>query len=190
MEFENIIKKRHSSRDLIPKASAWKEVIDAIDCALQGPFAGNVNNLKFVIVEDPVTIKKIAKQCKQLWISQAGLLLIVCSDDRHLVSMYGERGRVYAKQQAGAAIMTIIFKLTESGLSTCWVGAFTDELIKSALKIPAHVEVEAILPIGKEKSSRTKIFRKKQKLEAVINWEKWNKFKRPTAFESHPKEPV
>lgn len=189
MEFENIVKKRHSARDLAPKASAWKDVVDAIDCAIQGPFAGNVNNLKFVIIENPETIKKIAKHCKQLWISQAGLLLIVCSDDTHIVNMYGERGRVYGKQEAGAAIMTIIFRLTELGLASCWVGAFTDEMIKSSLKIPAHMEVEAIIPIGKEIPSKAKRIKKKTNLVTVLNWEKWGKLKRPTAFEAHPKEP-
>ncbi len=184
MEFDRIIKKRRSIREFKPKTPSWKDALESIDAALHCPFAGNINNLKFIILEDKSKIEKIAKHCKQHWISNSGLVIMVCSDDKHLQNLYGERGRVYSKQQAGAAVMTILLKLVDLDLSACWVGAFTDEILKNSLKIPAHIEIEAIIPIGYEKPSKTETKKRKESIKNAIFWEAWNKSRRPTIFES------
>ena len=48
--------------------------------------------------------------------------------------MHGERGRIYARQQAGAAINTLLLKLTDLGLQSCWVGSYDDEKIRELLE--------------------------------------------------------
>jgi len=178
MEFDSVVRKRASVNSFKKKKTSWEDVIEAIDSAIQGPFSGNHNNLHFLIVEDPETIKQISKNCQQTWIQQSGLLIVVCSDETNLENMYGERGRVYSRQQAGAAINTVLLKLTDIGVNSCWVGSYTDELIKQILKIPQHIQIEAIIPTGfsAEKSAKPK----KKKLESVLFWESWFTTKRPT----------
>ncbi|MBS3091018.1 nitroreductase family protein [Candidatus Pacearchaeota archaeon] len=184
MDFDKIINKRHCARSFKDKRASWKDVMLAIDAANQGPFAGNMNHLKFLIVEYPETIEKIAKLSSQHWISESGILVVVCSDDTHLEKQYGERGRVYSRQQAGATIMTLILKLTDLGLDSCWVGEYKDELIRQILGIPEHIQVEAIIPIGYEKPVKGRTGKqKKLSLERSIFWEKWEGFRRPSAFE-------
>lgn len=190
MEFDSLIKKRKSVRSFKPKKASWKEVLEAVDAANQGPFAGNMNNIKFVIVENTQTIKEIAKHSHQTWIAESGIVVVVCSDETHIENKYGERGRIYTKQQAGAAIATLWFKLVDLGLCACWVGAFTDEMIRSALDIPSHINIEAIIPIGCEKAEKPKAQKEKKKpLEATIFWERWDNSKRPTFFEETRREP-
>lgn len=181
MDIDLTINKRQSTRSFKNKNVSWKSVLEAIDSALQGPFAGNQNHLKFLIVEDSKTIKDIAKQCSQNWIEESSLVLVVCSDDTHLENLYGERGRVYSRQQAGAAIQTILLRLTSLGLDSCWVGAYTDELIKQQLKIPQQIQIEAIIPIGYASPNSPKKPVKKD-LSTTIYWEKWKQDKRPTVF--------
>jgi len=185
MELDKTIKQRKSTRAFKPKKVQWKKVLEAIDAANQGPFAGNTNNLHYIIVEDKNSIEKLAKHSHQTWISNAPILIAICSDDTHLENLYGERGRVYSKQQAGAAINTILLKLTEQKLANCWVGAFTDEFVKNALGIPAHIQVEAIIPIGYEKKTEKKKKKKKQ-LENTLFWESWETKKRPTILKEPP----
>lgn len=181
MEFDNIVARRSSVRDFKNRRVGWRDVLDAIDAALQGPYAGNYNNLRFLIVEDKNTIKDIAGYCDQIWIASSPLLIVVCSDDTHLENMYGERGRVYSRQQAGAAIMTIIFKLVDLGVSSCWVGAYSDELVKTKLKIPQHIQIEAIIATGYALSKGEK--KHKKELENALYWEEWFLGRRPTLFE-------
>jgi len=175
MDFDTVIKKRKSVRSFKPRSASWKSVLEAIDSAIQGPFAGNHNNLKFLVVENPETIAELAKHAKQPWIKESGICVVVCSDDTHLENMYGERGRLYSKQQAGAAIQIFLLKLVDLGLSGCWVGAYSDEFIRNAINVPGHIQIEAIIPIGYGKAEKAPKTRRKTELEHSIYWESWEK---------------
>jgi len=120
MEFDSVVKKRKSVRSFLAKKPSWKTVLEAIDAANQSPFAGNMNNLKFLIIEEKETIKKLAKFAEQHWISQVGIVVLVCSDETHLENKYGERGRIYSRQQAGSAIHAFLLKLADLNLSACF----------------------------------------------------------------------
>ncbi len=188
MEFNIVIKKRHSIRAFTKKKASWKSILDAIDAALKNPFAGNINHLKFVIVEEKETIKKIADLAEQTWISNAGILIVVCSDDTHLERLYGARGRVYSRQQAGAAIQTILLKLVDLGLSACWVGSYEDTMIKHLLSIPKNIQIEAVIPIGYEDTKAQNPKTRKRELEKVLRWENWKTENRPYLFQE-PQDP-
>lgn len=184
MEFDSVIKKRHSVRSFKPKGVSWKRIMDAIETATQIPTAGNNFNLKFIIVEHPEKIEKLAKTADQLWISEAQAVIIVISDDKQLENLYGERGRVYSRQQAGASIEHILLKLTDLGLSACWIGAYSDEQVRSHFSIPPNKQIEAIIPIGYEKpTQKSKASKpKKPSLETSIYWEEWGATNRPALF--------
>lgn len=184
MKFDDLLKERHCARSFKPKKVDFGDLIEAIDAALQGPFAGNLNNLKFLIVENEKTIKAVAKHANQTWINESKALILVCSDETHLVNQYGERGKDYSKQQAGAAINTVLLKLTDLGLSACWVGAFSYEIIKELLGIPDQIFIEAIIPVGYEKGKAKKP--RKQDVETVLRWESWKEKKRPFIFKEAP----
>ena len=176
MEFDSVIDERKSVRSFKSKTPSWKLVIEAIDAARKAPFADGRNHLKFIIIEDQEKIDKIAELAAQSWISSSKLLVIVCSDDTNLENMHGDRGRIYSRQQSGAAIENFLLKLVDLGLSGCWVGSYSDEMIKQMLKIPMHIQIEAIIPVGYE-AAKTKKSRKKE-IEHNIFWESWDEKKR------------
>lgn len=180
MEFNTIVKKRKSVRAFKKKKPDWRSVLEAIDLANQGPFAGNNNHLRFLIVEDDKIIDEIAALCEQKWIKQVKLVVLVCSDDTHLEALYGERGRIYGRQQAGAAIQTFLLALTNLGINSCWIGAYSDELVRGKLNIPQHIQIEAIVPLGFEDGNVKKP--RKKELERTLYWESWENVKRPTIF--------
>jgi nitroreductase len=183
MELDETIEVRHSSRSFKNKNVSWKDVMLAIDSALKAPFAGNQNNLKFIVIENTETIKKISELAQQNWISESPLLIVVCSDDKSLESLYGERGRIYSRQHSGASIENLLLKLTDLGIDSCWVGAYTDELIKQVLNIPFDNQIEAIIATGYEQKKPGQAPARKRPLDVAVYWEKWKNNKRPTAFE-------
>jgi nitroreductase len=180
MELNEAIEKRASVREFSSKKVKWSDVLEAIDAAVKAPFAGNVSNLRFIIVEDQEVKNKIADFSQQSWMAKAGFVVVVCSDESKLEKMYLKRGLIYSRQQAGAAIENFLLRITDLGLGACWVGAYSDEIIKQALKIPEHINIEGIIPVGypakKPKKSR------KPALENVINWNAWDVNKKPTRF--------
>jgi len=181
-----VIDRRRSVRDFGKKRASFKLVIDAVDAANQGPFASNHNNLKFLIVENPDKIAEIADASEQDWIATSGIVVLIVSDDKHLENVYGERGRVYSKLQAGAAINTFMLKLTDFGLDSCWVGAYSHEKLRKAFKMPKHVQIEAVVPIGYAVKHNRK--KEKKELEWSLFWEEWGAQRRPTKFEENVEE--
>ncbi len=150
MELNNIIQNRQSVRKFKTKKPDWRDIIECIDSARYAPMAGNIYSLKFILVDDKKTIQKLADAAQQQFVAQAQYVVVVCTNPSRTVNSYDERGEIYCRQQAGAAIENFLLKIQEFGLSTCWIGAFVDRLVKQALKIPDNINVEAMFPIGYE----------------------------------------
>ncbi|MDD5192979.1 MAG: nitroreductase family protein [Candidatus Nanoarchaeia archaeon] len=174
MEFNEVIKKRASVRNYGTKKPDVELVIKAIESSNLAPSPGNLNIIKWIIVEDKQKIEKIAEASQQEFIKQSQILVVFCSDPKKAESIYDDRADRYVKQHAGAAIENFLLKITESGLSACWIGAYVDESIRAILGIPENIEVEAVFPIGYQaKLCKTKQKQKVSIFERVF-FEKWN----------------
>jgi nitroreductase len=181
MKCLDAIENRCSIRNFSDKKVPWDKIIEAIDAANHAPFAGNINNLKFIIIQNPKTIKKLTECCQQSWISKSSILVVVCANTKKLEEHYQDRGYDYSKQQVGAAIQNFLLRITELNLASCWVGAFIDEEIRNELKIPEEYEIEALLPVGQITHKKPK-YSKKAKVETKIFWEAWDIKNKPTRF--------
>lgn len=148
MSLDKIIQLRRSIRKYKNKKPDWRTIIECIDSMRYTPMAGGSFTPKFILVSKEDKIYKIAQATQQEFVATANYILVVCSKPTRTIVSYGNRGKVYIRQQAGAAIQNFLLKLTERGLSACWVGHFVERLIKTELKIPEGVHIEAIIPIG------------------------------------------
>lgn len=147
---DKIIKSRKSVKKFNSKKPNWRTIIECIDSMRFAPMAGNNFSLKFILVDDKEKIIKMARASEQKFIEDAQYVVVVCTIPERTKLEFENRAERYLKQQAGAAIQNFLLKITESGLSTCWIGHFQDEKIKECLEIPDNLEVEAIFPIGYE----------------------------------------
>ena len=181
MKAQDAIENRQSIREFSNKPVKFDLVLEAIDAANHAPFAGNINNLRFLIVEEPANIQKIAEFAQQYWISEAQWVIIVCSEIKKLEEIYDVHAFKYAKQQAGAAIENMLLRITDLGLAACWVGAFADNSMKAHFKIPDDWQIEALIPIAYPKYKHHKHARKID-LEKKIFWEMWNIKKKPKKY--------
>jgi len=150
MELNKVIQSRRSVRKFKDKKPDWREIIECIDSMRYAPMSGNNFTLKFILVNEQEKIQKIADAAQQSFIAKAKYIVVVCSNPSRIVNAYGKKGEIYSRQQAGAAIQNFLLKIQEAGLSTCWVGAFVENMVKRALKIPENINVEALFPIGYE----------------------------------------
>ena len=161
MELDKTIKSRRSVRKFKNKKPNWRRIIECIDAMRYAPMAGNNFTLKFILVDDKEKIQKLAEASQQDFISQADYVVVVCSNPSRTINAYGEKGEVYCRQQAGAAIQNFLLSIIDKGLATTWIGYFVEEQIKKILKIPEKTNVEALFPIGfefeKPKSQKEKI---------------------------------
>jgi len=148
MDFDKVISSRRSVRKFKKKIPDWRDILEAVEAARLAPSAGHIHSLKFVLVDKAEIIADLSEATGQNFIADAHYVVVVCSDSTQVMRSYEEKGEVYLRQQAGAAIENFLLKITELGLGACWVGEFVEQLVKRALHIPENVFVEAIIPIG------------------------------------------
>lgn len=174
MNIDKAIKNYRNCKSFKDEVPDWRDIIEAIDTMRYAPTAGNLFTLRFVMVDDPEKIQGITDCTQQPFVNQAHYLVVVCSDPRRLYHVYGkELGISCNKHQTGAAIQNFLLKLEDLGLSTCWIKLFHEDGVKRILKIPDHISVEAIFPIGYE-------FRKSKSREAKVDIDRilyFNKYK-------------
>lgn len=182
MDLDKVIKERHSVRSFKKgKKPDYKDIILALEAAAKAPLAGNIYGIKYILVSDKQKIIELAEASQQDFIADVSFLIAVCSDKKNLVRNYYDRGKIYARQQAGAAIENLMLKLTDLGLATCWVGAFSDETVKRILNVSDDIDIEALLPIGYELGKNKQ--KNKPNLDDVIFFDTWkNRFMRPKIF--------
>ena len=150
MNLDKAIQNRRSVRKYKDKKPDWRKIIECIDSARYAPMAGGIYSLKFIFIDEKEIIQKLADAAQQHFIAKAPYVVVVCTNPSMTINSYNQRGIMYCRQQAGAAIQNFLLKIEEKGLATCWVGAFEERLVKEALKIPDNIDVEAIFPIGYE----------------------------------------
>jgi len=180
MEFNKLLYERASIKRFStekPQPELIQEIIEAGNLA---PSPGNLPILRYIIVEDENLIKKIAQACQQNFITKAPYVIVICSDAKNIIRAYNKRAETYVKQQAGAAIENMLLKITNIKLVSCWVGAFSDMIIRSALNIPNQLDIEAILPIGnKFIKEKTKQRRKPGLYDRIFFDSFGNKYRKP-----------
>jgi len=174
MELKEVLKKRHSVRSFKPKKVKLRDIFSILEAALNAPMAGNLYSVQIIMVDDEEKKKKIAEASPHnRHIADASHVLVVCSNVKKVVNVYGNEGKHYAAQQAGAAIENMLLRVTDLGLGSCWTAAFDDNVMKRILAIPNDLQIEAILPIGYEWKKPAK--KQKPILKNILSYNKFGK---------------
>lgn len=131
------------------KKISWDKLKEILDSARYAPSSGNLQNWRFVVVQDPDLKKRISQLCSdQNWINSAPVLIVVCSYDKDLQIMYRDKADMFSIQNVAAAIQNMLLKANSLSIDSCWVGSYNDDRIKSILKIPDEVRIDAIITLG------------------------------------------
>lgn len=171
MELDTAIQKRKSVRKYKSKKPDWRDIVECIEAARYAPMAGGYYTLKFIIIDDKEAIQRLSEAAQQDWITEAGYVIVVCSNPERTIKDFPGRGENYVMQQAGAAIQNILLKITEKGLSACWVGHFVEEIVRRNLGIPESAQIEALIPVGYE--SRKEKLKRKIDLDNILYFYKY-----------------
>jgi nitroreductase len=149
-EFFQFLDSRSSVRQYSDEPVTNEEITYLLDCAITAPSAGNLEAWDVVMVRD-MTIKEELSDAAlgQPHVREARVVLVLCANYVRSMSRYGERGILYAVQDATIACTYLMLASHAIRLRSCWVGAFDEEGIKSALGLPTHVRPVALLCIGK-----------------------------------------
>lgn len=149
MELFDCIKKTCQVKTYLDKDVKHRDIAKILDAAHYASSSGNIQNWRFAVVRNKETKEKIARAClDQLWMQEAPVLIVVCSDNSNIKSFYQKRWKKYSKENCAAAAQNLTLQATDLGLSSCWIRTFNELRLKNILKIPDNISVEAVMTIG------------------------------------------
>lgn len=133
--FLGLVDRRLSVRSFTGTPVSDHDLHNALRVARLAPSAGNLQAYQVVIVRDDKQKREIASAAlDQMWIASAPVVLVFLADLDQSGRKYHSRGRLlYSIQDATIAASYTQLALEAAGLSSCWVGAFREDLVASAV---------------------------------------------------------
>ncbi len=151
-DFHAFLTGRSSVRDFTGEPVAEEDLDFILRCTGTAPSAGNLEAWDVIVVTDEEAREALSEAAfNQEHIRQAPLILVVCSNYVRSMSRYGERGILYALEDATIACTYMMLAARARGLDSCWTGAFDDDGVREVLELPQHLRPVALLVVGKGK---------------------------------------
>lgn len=149
MEFEEVIKNRHSIRAFQSKKIDRGKIQKILELTNRAPSAGNLQAYEIFLVKDEKKKSALAEAAfGQKFVAEAPVVFVFCANPSRSAARYGARGRdLYSIQDATIAATFAMLAATDLGLASCWVGAFDEKEVKKILGVK-DLKPIAILPVG------------------------------------------
>lgn len=150
MGFLERIKERRSIRSYTSEPVEKSKLLKVLEAGRWAPSSGNVQNWRFIVVEDGDKRLKLARAAyDQNFVADAPIVIVVCSLTDRVERRYRERGKnLYSIQNTAAAIENMLLEAHELGLGACWIGAFSEDSVKKVLRVPEEVDVHGMVTLG------------------------------------------
>ena len=174
----NVFRSRRSVKEYSPKEISNEVLFRILEASRWAPSAHNAQPWRFIVIQDSATKRKLAKAMASRWnkdmsknglpkeqreslikasverFENAPIIIIVCltmedmdeyPDDRRKKIEY-----VIAVQSVAAAIENMLLAAHGEGLGSCWFCAplFCQDIVRKILKIPQHVDPQALITLG------------------------------------------
>ncbi len=171
-EFLRFLKGRSSVREYRNEPLDEEEIEYILSCAQTAPSAGNREAWDVVVVTDEdMRLDLSLAALEQSHIRDAPAVLVVCANYVRSMSQYGERGILYAVQDATIAGTYMMLAAHAAGLRSCWTGAFREDEVREILGLPQHIRPIALLAVGKGQPPQERTGR--MALEEHVHREIW-----------------
>jgi nitroreductase len=153
-EFLRFLSARSSVRDYGAGGIGEEDIDYIISCARTAPSAGNRESWDVVIVLDAdARLELSLAALEQPHIRDAPAIFVVCANYIRSMSQYGERGILYAVQDATIACTYMMLAAHAQNLHSCWTGAFEETEVREILHLPQHIRPVALLAVGRGRPS-------------------------------------
>jgi nitroreductase len=180
MEFESVIKTRESIRNYSTKIVEDEKINYVIECARRAPSCINRQCWRFIVVKDKKRIEELSKTSLiNRWLKNVPVIIVACGDTRQSCVINDIN---YFIVDVSIALEHLVLAATDKGLGTCWIAGFDGKKVKEILKIPEHIQVVALTPLGYPAEKKgfveniTQVVthsKKRKSIDEIIHYDTW-----------------
>lgn len=145
MDFLELAKERYSCRHFSDKEIEQEKIDKILEAARLAPTGKNSQSQRILVLTDREELAKLSGCTPFGW--NAPLVFLICYDKneswkRHLDHFDG------GTQDICIVTTHMMLEVTDLGLGSTWVGAFSPEKARKIYNVPENYEIAAILPVG------------------------------------------
>ena len=174
----NVLRSRRSVKEYLPKEASNEVLFQILEAGRWAPSAHNAQPWRFIIIQDSTTKQRLAKAMASRWdrdmskngvpkeqreslikasverFENAPIIIIACLTMENMDEYPDDRRKkieyVMAVQSVAAAIENMLLAAHDEGLGSCWFCAplFCQDVVRKILKIPQHVDPQALITLG------------------------------------------
>ena len=156
MTFSDLVRARYSLRSYSDRPVERKKLTACVEAARLSPSACNSQPWRFIIVDDPELISRLAPLTTSTavpinkFVDQAPAIAVVVSERPNLSSRLGAavKRTPFYLIDVGIAAEHFCLQAAELGLGTCMLGWFDQAGVKRILDIPKRKKVPLLITIG------------------------------------------
>lgn len=177
LHFHELAEKRYSVRKYLDRPVERELIERAVEAARLAPSACNSQPWHFVIVDDPVKVKDLAKATflplskLNRFVTQAPVIVAVVSEPSNASAAAGGyiKNKPYYLMDVGMAAEHFCLQAAEDNLGTCILGWFNEKKVKNFLNVPKRKGIPLLITLGyPDPSSRT--VKHRRSLESIISY--------------------
>lgn len=151
-----LILRRQSDRKYSDKPVEKEKLERIIEAGRMAPSACNAQPWKFIVVDEPGLVDKVAEaaSAKLLgmngFVGQAPVIIVIVRENPNISSRIGGsiKNKDYSHIDIGIAAGNICLQACAEGLGTCIIGWYDEKQLRKILGIPASKRVELIITLG------------------------------------------
>jgi nitroreductase len=171
MDFTELIHNRESIRDYDPERQVPLSILKKImDAGRVAPSAANRQPWIFILISSPAYLDKVRICYPKPWFKDAPHILIVSGNPDN-AWVRKQDGYNSIETDLAIAMDHMILAAENEGVGTCWIAAFDDHALHSALDLEKTYRVFAITPLGyPRKGFQKKGIKERKSLEEVTRF--------------------
>ena len=172
-----LIVSRQSDRKYSDKPVEKEKLDRIIEAGRMAPSACNAQPWKFIVVNEPDLLLKIAEATSakligmNSFVGQAPLMIVVVREQPNFTSKVGGtiKNKDYSLIDIGIASENICLQAEAEGLGSCMIGWFDERMLRKILGIPKSKRVELIITLGYSLSEQREKRRKPSEVTVSYN---------------------
>lgn len=138
---------RRSIRSYTNQPVESEKIQSLVRAAMAAPSAKNQQPWEFLIVTEPMTLKKLADTSPYTsFVANAPVAIVMLANVSNL------KAPTFCTQDMSAATQNILLEATSQGLGTCWMGVHTNPSaethIRNLFDLPENIQAFALVSVG------------------------------------------
>lgn len=181
MSFLDLANKRYSVRNYKNTPVPQEKLDRCLEATRLAPSACNSQPWKFIVADDPVLVKKLAKAAFEgpldfnHFAFKAPVLILIVSERQKMVAKIAGvvKKKNFSLMDIAIAAEHFCLQAAEEQLGTCMLGWFNEKKVKKTLSIPKLKRVELMISVGFSADERTP-HKKRKTMDEILSCNKYS----------------